>query len=230
MVGIMNRERARLNAADLIVLDVRGNGGGSSAWGDQIAGAIWGEANARAAKPRSGGVDWRASEANAAAIHTFGSQAGGRARMWAAHIASGIRQAVRERRALWRETPVMGGLLGSLLGGGGGGNRGIDPRGFHTRARVYVLTDSGCASACLDAMDVWTRLGAIPVGRETAADSLYMEIRRENLPSGIATVSVPMKVYRGRPRGNNQPYQPRHSLPGDMNDQPALEAWIAALR
>jgi hypothetical protein len=228
LVESLNRERARLAAADVIVLDVRGNGGGSSAWGDRIAAAIWGEQNARAAKPQSMAVDWRSSEPNAAAIEAFGSQAGGRARMWASHVASGIRRALRERRPLWRETPVLGGFLGRLIGGGSQ-TRSIDPQRFHTRARVYALTDSGCASACLDAMDVWTRLGAVPIGRETSADSLYMEIRREALPAGLSVVSVPMKVYRGRPRQANQPFRPVHGFAGDMTDQAALEAWIARL-
>jgi hypothetical protein len=54
VVATLNSSQARLAAADIIVLDVRGNGGGSSAWGERIAGALWGEGNVRAAKPRSG--------------------------------------------------------------------------------------------------------------------------------------------------------------------------------
>lgn len=229
IVGNLTRDSARLRMAEVIVLDVRGNGGGSSAWGERIAAALWGEGNARSAKPQSEGVDWRASEANAAAIEAFGNRSGGRTRLWASHIASGIRRAERERRAFWRETPVLGGLIGALLGGGRR-HTSINPREFVTRARVYVLTDSGCASACLDAMDVWTRLGATPVGRQTSADSLYLEIRRETLPSRLAAFSIPMKVYRGRPRGANQPYRPAHKYSGDMRDREALEAWILSLR
>ena len=57
-----------------------------------------------------------------------------------------------------------------------------------------------------------------------------MEIRKQPLPSGLATVSVPMKVYRGRPRGSNVPYKPVHTFPGDMADQQAVDAWVAGLR
>src|SRR3546814_7509483 len=39
---------------------------------------------------------------------------------------------------------------------------------------VYFITDSGCASACLDAADLWKGLGATQVGQETSADTLYM--------------------------------------------------------
>jgi hypothetical protein len=136
---------------------------------------------------------------------------------------------VRERRTLWRETPVIGGLLGSLLGGRSSPGA-IDPRRFVTKARVFVLTDGGCASACLDAIDIWKPLGAVLIGRETSADSQYMEIRREPLPSGVSTVAVPMKVYRARARGNNQPYVPTHVFKEDWSDQAAVEAWVDKLR
>jgi hypothetical protein len=78
-------------------------------------------------------------------------------------------------------------------------------------------------------MDVWTGAGAIPIGRETAADSLYMEIRKQALPSGLPVITVPMKVYRGRPRGLNVTYKPVHRFSGDMRDRKALEAWISGL-
>ncbi|WP_255431399.1 hypothetical protein [Brevundimonas sp. M20] len=31
------------------------------------------------------------------------------------------------------------------------------------QGRVFVLTDETCMSACLDAVDLWTRFGAVPV-------------------------------------------------------------------
>src|SRR5690606_32317316 len=68
------------------------------------------------------------------------------------------------------------------------------------RARTYVLTDYGCASACLDAVDVLVAAGAVPIGQETSAGTVYMEVRTEVLPSGRAQVPLPMKVYRGRAR------------------------------
>jgi hypothetical protein len=84
-------------------------------------------------------------------------------------------------------------------------------------------------SACLDAVDVWTRLGARPIGRETGADTVYMEIRRVRMPSGLGTMFLPMKFYIGRQRGHNEPVRPVHRFDGDMNDTAALEAWIGSL-
>lgn len=94
---------------------------------------------------------------------------------------------------------------------------------------VYVLTDWNCASACLDAVDLWQALGAVVVGRETSADTTYMEVGDGPLPSGLVQVGIPMKVWRGRRRGSNVPQVPRHRFAGAMTDTPALERWIASL-
>jgi hypothetical protein len=98
-----------------------------------------------------------------------------------------------------------------------------------TKPRVFVLTDWGCGSACLDAVDLWTALGAIHVGQETSADSLYMDIRQVALPSGFAQAVTPMKVYRGRKRGSNVPAKPVHAYTGDMRNTDQIERWIASL-
>jgi hypothetical protein len=219
----LEKDKAKVAAAEVIVLDVRGNGGGSSRWGDEIAALIWGKKVAEAAKPQSAAVDWRPSEANIAAVREYASAPGTSffARMFAGQIVSGLRKALQAGQPLWREKVPLRSTSrpGSQPGPGVAGG-----------PKVYILTDGGCASACLDAMDVWTRAGAIPIGRETAADSLYMEIRKQTLPSGLAAVSVPMKVYRGRPRGSNVSYKPVHVFSGDIRDQQAVDAWVASLR
>ena len=56
-----------------------------------------------------------------------------------------------------------------------------------------------------------------------------MEVRAEPLPSGLGSVGIAMKVYRGRKRGHNETYVPQHLWRGSMDDTPALEAWIATL-
>jgi hypothetical protein len=38
-----------------------------------------------------------------------------------------------------------------------------------------------------------------------------------------------MKVYRGRPRGSNQPLVPIYAFDGDIRDSAAVERWIATL-
>ena len=56
-----------------------------------------------------------------------------------------------------------------------------------------------------------------------------MEVRTEELPSGRAQVHLPMKVYRGRARGNNQTVRPDHEWTGEMSDTAGIEAWLVKL-
>jgi hypothetical protein len=220
LVKDLEKNRAWLANAEPVILDVRGNGGGSSRWGNEIAELIWGKKVATAARPRSGGIDWRASKANIEAVEAYSRAPGTSffARIFMGQVVKGMKTALAAGQLLWREkaAPPSAPAPPSV------------PAGNGTR-RVYILADGGCASACLDAMDVWTGAGAIPIGRETAADSLYMEIRKQALPSGLAVITVPMKVYRGRPRGLNVTYKPVHRFSGDMRDRKALEAWISGL-
>jgi len=97
------------------------------------------------------------------------------------------------------------------------------------RPLVYVVTDNACASACLDALDLWKAMGAVHVGRQTSADTVYMDIRTVALPSGLSELSFPMKVYRDRRRGHNEPVTPKHLFPGDTSNVAPLKDWLARL-
>jgi hypothetical protein len=173
----------------------------------------------------AGGVDWRVSDAAIATLGGFRDalaaqpDADPEVRAYVARIVAGLTQAKAEGRTLWREpsdddTPAA--------------KPGPAPSAY--AGRVFVLTDPVCASACLDAVDLWKALGAVQVGRETSADTQYMEVRPQPLPSGLAEAGVPMKVYRGRTRGPNQPQRPAEVYAGDMADTAALETWIGGLK
>lgn len=74
---------------------------------------------------------------------------------------------------------------------------------------VYVIVPGQCASACLDALDVFTRFpNTRLIGAPSSADSTYMEVRTQALASGLAEVIIPNKVYVKRPRANGQIYLP----------------------
>ncbi|MFD1786931.1 S41 family peptidase [Sphingomonas floccifaciens] len=224
MIAGMRADRAALLAAPRIVFDLRGNGGGSSQWSHDMATILWGEAAVAKVDAVPTYVEWRASANNVATMRGYVTQweaskdVSPDALAWARRNADGLAAAQAKGQALWR------------------GDDGSDdapktapaPVTGPTRP-VYVLTDGSCASACLDAVDLWTALGAIPIGQETSGDTLYMEVGGGPLPSGLASVGVPMKVYRGRARGSNQPVRPRHPYTGDMRDTAALERWVAAL-
>ncbi|MCU1057316.1 hypothetical protein B9Y88_11505 [Stenotrophomonas maltophilia] len=210
-----------LQQAPRVVLDVRGNTGGASHWSIALARLIWGPAAVDALRDESW-AEWRTSEANIAQLRGF------RQKLKAAHDASpellhmletvtaGMARAGANGEALWREpadAPV-------------GPMRPPAAAVPDRSGRVVIVADASCGSACLDALDLWRRLGALQVGVETSADSVYMDIRPQPLPSGLSRISVPMKVYRGRGRGSNEPYVPDRRYAGDMRDTQALEAWI----
>ncbi len=91
-------------------------------------------------------------------------------------------------------------------------------------APIFVIIDHACVSACLDFIDELKHLKhpVILFGEQTGADTFYMEVRSEKLPSGQGMFTFPIKVYRGRLRGNNEAYKPDVPYSGDLNDTPRV--------
>jgi Peptidase family S41 len=215
LIAQMTRDRAAIRAAPAVVLDLRGNDGGSSDWSDQIAAAF----------DRSGAsilTEWRVSPANQALLDAdekmLSSAPGASAtdRALVASIAAGMKAAAGRGVSLWREPDTAPAAPEAVT----------EPT---PRAVIYVLTDFLCQSACLDAVDRWRGLGAVQIGQQTGGDTYDLDARVDPLPSGAGTLYSPMKVYRNRPRGWNVPVTPTYLYPGDMRDTAALEAWVAAL-
>lgn len=213
-----------LQQARCVVLDVRGNSGGASQWSIELARLIWGRAAVDALSDTSW-VEWRTSEANIAQLRGFlqklvqAPDASPELRRMLESVTTGMAQARGRGEAVWREPSEARADTAATAG----------PAAPLRRGRVVIVADASCGSACLDALDLWKRLGAMQVGVETSADSLYMDVRPERLPSGLARISVPMKVFRGRVRGSNEPHVPERRYDGDMRDTRALEAWLLAL-
>ena len=98
-------------------------------------------------------------------------------------------------------------------------------------ARVYLFTDIGCASACLDFADVLRRLPrVIQIGFPTYADTNYIDNTSQLLPSGLAYLSYSLKVYRHRARRNNEWYEPQILWPGGEVTDESIAAWVRTLR
>lgn len=208
-----------IRAAPAVVFDLRGNSGGSSAWIYGLARTLWGEDHVAFRQPQSTAVDWRASDANLATIESYKEMFADNAEAmaWLNEISAGLTAARAAGEPLWRqddadEAPPVEPATPSPM-----------------RARAWVLTDSGCASACLDAVDLLKAMGATHVGLETSGDTVYMEIRQHALPGGRVTARIPMKVYRGRARGNNETWVPAHAWTGELADTAGIEAWLAGL-
>jgi len=223
MIAAMRTDRDALRQAPRIILDLRGNNGGSSDWSLQVAQILWG-ADAVAGIADDSYVEWRPSAAVIETMRHYQQQfdaapdATPRVKAYFATMVDGLTKAQAAGQALWREPSEPSSPKGAT-------STPVAPLGVP----VYFITDTGCGSACLDAVDLWRALGAIQVGQETSADTLYMDVRNPVLPSGLTRTAVPMKVYRGRPRGSNVPVKPDFAYAGDLRDTGRLAAWIATL-
>ena len=207
---------------DLVVIDLRGNSGGSSSWGDRIAGHLFGSEWLAAAKAYLNDgtyTEWRVSRDNIATLEQLVRQVEEQGN---ANGAAGLR--------VLRDSMVAAQRRGATLIANPGSVRdrsGVEkPRRSQVPYQVVAITSASCFSACLDFMDLMRAHGAAThVGQPTGVDTDYMENWGQTLPSGVAGVGYPMKVYRHRRRANNHGYIP-HVAHDDVHDTAALERWI----
>lgn len=229
-------EQARARAATMrkahaIVIDIRGNGGGNSAWADRLAKVIFGDATVRAARRRHQQPleEWRASAGNidywrkwreTVAVPQFGENSEMAA--YARKVVEGMQRAIERGEAIWRDGPARVGR--------GGGLTTRRPQGRSPfPARVYVLSNGACASSCLDFADTVLQIpGVRLIGAGTSGDGAYVEIRDEVLPSGLATITLPQKAQRGADRGPFEAYAPDLAYDGAW-DENSVRTWVIDL-
>ncbi|USX25096.1 S41 family peptidase [Oxalobacteraceae bacterium OTU3CINTB1] len=97
------------------------------------------------------------------------------------------------------------------------------------KAKVYVLTDYSCASACIAFVDELKRFpGVEQIGVDTSVDSRTGTPFGTPLPSGNGTVYVPVMTRDGRERDDNVPQKPTRVFTGNINDTAAVKAWLQA--
>ncbi|MES2164109.1 MAG: S41 family peptidase [Pseudomonadota bacterium] len=210
MTSEVRDHRQRYLDADAVVIDLRDNQGGSSAWSLEFAQALWGadrvtsSINARSAREH---VWWRASPANIAyvteLVGLLRQEKQESVALEVGLVAEGMQAALtRGEKFYVEQDPAAGGGQDA-----GAGKQPDGPPAF--TAPVYVVVPGQCASACLDALDYFTMFPNTKlIGAPSAADSTYMEVRTQDLASGLAKVIIPNKVYVGRARAAGQFYSP----------------------
>ena len=220
-------QQEQLRNAPYIVIDLRGNGGGSDDFGRQLATILYGRSYA-VAHIGEGEEDsnaactsvWRASAENINAIEAEAkvlaeTNETAAAKAYTAGAAS-MRAALKAHHALTgspvctapQNAPVATGAA-SLM-----------------RGRVIVLTDSVCFSSCINVVEYFKKLGATLVGQMTGADTHFSEVREIVLPSGLSTFSTLQAIMPDAPRAIG-PFAPDVPYDGDISDTAALEKWIA---
>jgi hypothetical protein len=204
MFAAISADRARVLNARAVVIDLRANQGGSSDWSLELAAALWGQGRVdRAMADYYRGVEiwWRASKGNADYV---------------AHLVEVLRaeQQIRDAEAF---APVATGLAAAHAKGlryfvEASDTASPAPPGDEAPALttpVYVIVPGQCASACLDALDTFTRFpNTHLIGAPSSADSTYLEIRTQPSPSGLSIVVIPNKMWVHRPRAAGAAYKP----------------------
>jgi hypothetical protein len=215
------RAQASAMRRGTVVFDVRGNHGGDSSWGVELATALWGPDPVRwVTEGFDNTVDWRASESNLRFMEEMVQ------REQAAGLAVGIAETTAARDAM-RAALEQGRELARVDA----------PRVLHEGPaplspvrRVFLLTDHECASACLDFADLVRRLPQVThIGLPTSADAIYIDNTYAELPSGLAGLGYSMKVFRNRVRANNEWYQPAIRWPGGPMTDAAVLQWVNSL-
>jgi hypothetical protein len=189
-----------------IVIDTRGNGGGNTFWSERLTNAIFPQGVVQSWSMASGqsATDWRASEGNARywrqTSNDYAKEFGPITieSLGALYLAGALQAHVKDTPPIWRfpwdgKPGPTGGLTLKRP------KDGASP----FPAKVYFLTNGTCGSTCLNFADQILMIPGVKlIGSATHADSAYMEVRDEALPSGLARMTFPQKVWRGMGRGN----------------------------
>lgn len=226
VVEAVRSQAAAMRAARFVVLDLRGNAGGNSLYGDQIAESLLG---ADFVRQGSGGGEcntvWRLSERNLR--HLDRLQQDIVARMGpeqGAFFARAYRDAVAARAAGRAFSgPTTCAIVDSTAAAPA-----AEPPAPAFPGRLVLLTDHVCFSSCLIVADRFRRLGALHVGEETDAATRCFEVREDRLPSGLSMFSTLQALSPGSP-AQVGPFAPEVAFAGDISDTAALETWIQNL-
>lgn len=216
-------------SASKFIIDVRGNGGGNSQWGVEVAKAIYGDVfieTHQLLNPDSSYALWRVSNDNIqhlqGVLPWIEEQFTKESSMFTdfSKLLNDMKRAKDQGKVFVKQGSNSDGII----------KENHNNTEMKTHAKVLFLTDSSCGSACLDFADLLLRLPNVShIGQETGADTVYMDIRNVKLPSGLGQYSIAQKVYRNRPRKHNESYAPKYYFNDDISNTEKLKTWINKL-
>jgi hypothetical protein len=223
VAAAVKAQAAELREAPFVVLDLRGDGGGSSMFGDEIAAAILGDSYVRAvvgdSLPDCGGEVIRVSANNLRQLQMYLDVIGPKRGPEFTKTFGDLLNRAKAARAAGR------GFTGPLSCP----RKAKPPRPASSyRGKLFLLTDGVCFSSCLDVVSNWRDLGAIQLGQTTDADTHYTEVRDDPMPSGLSTFSTMMGIDLNSP-AREGPFVPSEVYEGDIRDTPKLEAWVLGI-
>jgi hypothetical protein len=229
VIRAVEAQKDELRSAPFVVLDVRGNGGGSSEVGREIAESLMGEAFVverlgATSQSNCGGADgaWRTSRDNIADMEyllTTVLAGGSEAR----RIFSEILSDAKAARARGEDFSAVIHCPSTPL------SPPAHPSASALQGKLFLLTDNLCFSSCLALTDDFRRLGAIQIGQTTDAATHFTEVRETYLPSGYSMFSTLQSVVDADGPWRVGPYEPAVLYSGDIADTPRLERWVLDL-
>jgi hypothetical protein len=223
VVDEVTRRSAELRAGRFVVLDLRGNGGGSSVYTERIAEALYGEQRTASVLKRiATGPDattWRASAGNLETleqyVERFSRELGPNDRLV---------QLMKRSRVAVAEALRDGDALVTVPDEATVGKKQNKAR--VVAPKVILFTDRFCFSSCLMATDLFRGLGALHVGEETDQNTNYTEVRAITLPSGLSTFSTMQAIDQSHARRIG-PFTPTLVYSGRTHDDAAVQAWMS---
>jgi hypothetical protein len=203
-----------------IVIDLRGNSGGDLGLPAKFAEAIFGRLTVLKMVWSGLGTstDWRASPDNLAYVQTLWQNPRMR------DIAKRMTLALTRSEPFWRE-----GRQETLETSGLTERRPLASRRGPFPARVYILSDGLCISACLAFMDIALQVpGTRLIGADTGGDTGYTSVRSETLPSSLSQFSFPVTYVHKRGRGPMETYKADVAYTGVRDDE-SVRRWTLDL-
>lgn len=203
-----------------IVIDLRGNSGGDLELPAKLAKAIFGWPAIRkmVASGLGTSTDWRASPDNLSFVQR--SRQSSRTEAIAKNLTVALTKGEPYWREGWRQTSETSGLTE---------RRPPSSRRAPFPAKVYVLSDGTCISACLAFLDIVLQVpGTRLIGADSGGDTGYTAIRSETLPSGLAQFSFPITFVHKRGRGPMEIYKADVAYTGVRDDQ-SVRRWTLDL-
>jgi hypothetical protein len=229
-VPVVEEVRAKaveMRKAPFIVLDLRGNGGGNSQFGNDIAAALLGRAFAQGPSSSVSGLvcnkAWRISDRNLKQLRFYRDEMGPKMGKEATQRFTEEYNKVAAEKAAGKSfssSPRCPSASGSSI-------RKREAKSEYA-GELILLTDNVCFSSCLLVTSKFRQLGALHVGEATDAATNYFEVRDDKLPSGLSTFSTMQAVSPASP-SQIGPFVPARLFEGNIADTAALEKWIAEL-
>jgi len=225
VVKSVEEQKSALRDARFVVLDLRGNRGGSSELGRQIAVSLFGN---DAVSARLGPVTstdcgstevFRATKGNLTQLEYLKdgvlAQASPDIKKMVEDEISAVRAALAEGRTFSARIDCPTGPKPTMT---------VQPASL-LKGRLILLTDNACFSSCLAVADDFRTLGALHVGQTTDAATWYVDVREAYLPSGYSMFST-LQAVSGDSKAVG-PFEPTLKYSGDIADTAALERWIS---